>query len=400
MRIIFMGSPMFALEPLRQLYNANKHYNNIQDNNIQNNATSPTSISQSPQSQPSQSFTKSTTPSKSSTPPDANDSAPSSSNSHTIAAIFTQSPKPVGRKKIIQKTIVHEFANEHKIPVYTPQKLKESIDIIKEIAPDVIVVAAYGLIIPKSILSIPKYGCINIHASILPMHKGAAPMFHSIANRDSETGITIMQMDAGIDTGDMIAIEKMPLNDEISITQLELELSKLGAKAICNALENIDNLNKVKQPENNYPYACKITREMEKIDWGKDAHQINALLRALTNGAYTSIDGFGVKIFSAQIVDTTKEMINNIEDVKNRSDIKKIEDVTDNVNNKTIDKNNYTDTNLLKNSHSGLILSEKLVLCAEETALMPILIQPEGGRKMLFSDFLKGRKHLIGKYFA
>ena len=171
---------------------------------------------------------------------------------HQVAAVVTQPDKPKGRGKSLTMTPVKEAALAHRIPVYQPKKVREPefVDNLRAIAPDVIVVAAFGQIISKEILEMPRYGCINVHASLLPAYRGAAPIQWAVINGDRETGVTIMRMNEGLDTGDMIEKVVVKLDEKETGGSLFDKLSKAGAKLCVKALENLENVTAVfeKQP--------------------------------------------------------------------------------------------------------------------------------------------------------
>lgn len=171
-------------------------------------------------------------------------------NNYDVAAVFTQPDKKTGRKQLLTPPPVKILAQENNIPVYQPNSLKNSdaAQIIKDINPDIIIVVAYGKILPTSVLSIPKYGCVNVHASLLPKYRGAAPIQWAVLNGDSETGVCIMQMDEGLDTGDILAVEKTAIGINETSEQLFDRLSAIGAEALINVLPMIEK-GKIK-PEN------------------------------------------------------------------------------------------------------------------------------------------------------
>ena len=163
-------------------------------------------------------------------------------NNYDVAAVFTQPDKKTGRKQLLTPPPVKILAQENNIPVYQPNSLKNSdaAQIIKDINPDIIIVVAYGKILPSSVLSIPKYGCVNVHASLLPKYRGAAPIQWAVLNGDSETGVCIMQMDEGLDTGDILAVEKTAIGINETSEQLFDRLSAIGSEALINVLPIIE----------------------------------------------------------------------------------------------------------------------------------------------------------------
>ena len=172
-------------------------------------------------------------------------------NGFDVCAVFTKPDKPQGRKQIILPTPVKACAMEHGIKVYQPEKLKvaESYELLKEINPDLIVVVAYGKILPKNFIDYPKFGCINVHGSLLPKYRGAAPIQWSIINGDSVTGITTMYMNEGLDTGDILMQEKIFINDTDTSEELKKKMSVLGAETLLKTLNNLEGLTPIKQDD-------------------------------------------------------------------------------------------------------------------------------------------------------
>ncbi|MDB5477749.1 MAG: Methionyl-tRNA formyltransferase [Alphaproteobacteria bacterium] len=201
---------------------------------------------------------------------------------HDIVAVYSQPPRPKGRGQGIEKTAVHLAAEEMGFPVFTPASLKpeEEVERFKSINADIAVVAAYGLILRRNILEAPHLGCINIHASILPRWRGAAPIQRAIEAGDSETGITIMQMDIGLDTGPMLMLEKTPIGAEDTAQTVHDRLAEIGARLIVETLKDIPT--PVIQPEEGVTYAHKMAKEESLIDWSLSAAAIERKLRAFT----------------------------------------------------------------------------------------------------------------------
>jgi methionyl-tRNA formyltransferase len=227
---------------------------------------------------------------------------------HKIAAVYCQPPKPQGRGKQIQKTPVHLAAEGLGLPVRTPLSLKneEEIAFLRAEDPDAIIVAAYGLILPAAVLEIPRYGCINIHASLLPRWRGAAPIQRAILAGDGLTGVTIMQMDPGLDTGPMLATAHTPITNETTAEDLHHTLAQLGADLIVPTLEGVARgaIKPTPQPEVGALYAAKLTRADSAIDWEKDAFEIERQIRALTPWPGTSfaLKGETIKVLEAELV--------------------------------------------------------------------------------------------------
>lgn len=204
---------------------------------------------------------------------------------HEIAAVFTQPDKPVGRKQELTPPDVKVCALEHGLTVCQPATLRDETarDLIRELAPEVIVVAAYGKLLPKAILDIPKYGCINVHGSLLPQYRGAAPIQWSVINGDAETGITIMQMGEGLDTGDILYQKSIPIGIEDTAESMFTKLSELGAEMIVEALEMLaaGSLTAVAQDKSRATYAPMLNKEISQIDWTQPAMTVHNLVRGL-----------------------------------------------------------------------------------------------------------------------
>lgn len=227
---------------------------------------------------------------------------------YEVAAVFSQPDKPKGRGKALQMTPTKEVAVEAGIPVYQPAKIREAqwLSVLEELAPDVIVVVAFGQIIPESILKLPKYGCINVHASLLPKYRGAAPIQWAVIDGEKESGVTTMQMDAGLDTGDMLLKETVALKEKETGGSLFDKLSEVGAQLLIKTLEALENgtVTAQKQPaESPTPYAAMLTKKQGEIDWNQDAKKIECLIRGLNPwpSAYTHYRGKTLKIWDAQV---------------------------------------------------------------------------------------------------
>ncbi len=231
--------------------------------------------------------------------------------SHNVCAVFSQPDKPVGRKQIMTPPPVKKFAQDNNIDVFQPETLKnaETADKIKKLNADVIIVVAYGKILPKEILTASKYGCINVHASLLPKYRGAAPIQWAVLNGDRKTGVTIMQMDEGLDTGDILLVKKTAIHSDDTSEDMFEKLSVLGADALAECLDMIENgtVAKQKQPEGNFGYAEKITKKLSSIDWSKPAQEIHNQIRGLYSWpcATTKINGKNVKIYKSVISNET-----------------------------------------------------------------------------------------------
>lgn len=228
---------------------------------------------------------------------------------HQVIAVVTQPDKPKGRGKAVQMTPVKEAALELNIPVYQPVKVREEgfLQQIEAMKPEVIVVAAFGQILPQRLLDIPKYGCINIHASLLPKYRGAAPIQWVIIDGEKETGITTMQMNAGLDTGDMLEKAVVPIDPEETGGSLHDKLSAAGGKLILSTLDKLEKgqLVPVPQTEENTCYAKMLDKALGKIDWNQDAQRIERLIRGLNPwpSAYTGLEGKTLKLWQAKVVE-------------------------------------------------------------------------------------------------
>ena len=230
---------------------------------------------------------------------------------HEILAVVTNIDKPKGRGMKMIYTPVKEFAIEKNIEILQPEKVKnnqEFIDRLRNLNPDVLCVVAYGKILPREVLDIPKYGAINVHASLLPKYRGAAPIQWSIINGDKETGVCTMYMDEGMDTGDIILEEKTKIGEDETTGELWDRLSKIGANLLVETLKKIeDGTVKRKKQGSNYIIAPMLTKEMGNIDWSKSALEIKNLIRGLNPiiGAYTFYKGKKIKIWKAEIAKDT-----------------------------------------------------------------------------------------------
>ncbi len=232
---------------------------------------------------------------------------------HEVVLVVTQPDKPQGRGKAEKFTPVKECALKHNIPVFQPQRIKtpESVAYLREFGADIFVVAAFGQIVSQEILDMPRYGCVNIHASLLPRYRGAAPIQWVILNKEKETGVTIMQMDAGIDTGDMLMQRSFAIGAKDTGETVHDKLSALGAEMIVDALREIEEgtLTPVKQNSEESCYAPMLTKELGCINWKKDADTIEHYVRGLYPwpGTYTMLEGKKVKLFAVETVGDSYE---------------------------------------------------------------------------------------------
>lgn len=286
---------------------------------------------------------------------------------HEILTVVTNPDKKQGRGMKLKPSPVKEFALEKDLNIMQPEKVRkneEFINEIKKINPDVICVVAYGKILPKEILEIPRYGCVNVHGSLLPRYRGAAPIQWAVLNGDKETGITTMYMDEGMDTGDMILKEKVEIGEDETTGELWDRLSKVGGNLLVRTLNEIEkgNAPRIKQGDE-FSLAPMIDKKMAKIDWEKKtAKEIKNLVRGLNPimGAYTFLEGKKIKFWKVDVINIDKL------DVKEEK-----------LNNGTV---------LVSNPKDGLLIK------AKDGVIKVIEIQGENAKKMPTSDFLRGNK--------
>lgn len=228
---------------------------------------------------------------------------------HNVTAVISQPDKPKGRGKKMKPTPVKEAAEKYGIPVYQPEKIKDEkfVELLKGIDADIFVVVAYGQILSQEILDIPKYGCINVHGSLLPKYRGAAPIQWSVINGEKETGVTIMYMVKALDSGDMILKRKMEITDDDTYETLHNRMSYVGADALIEAIELIEkgDVNAEKQEDSLATTAPMIKKDMGKIHWSRNSEEIRNKIRGFNPvpGAYTEYEGEILKIFKADIVE-------------------------------------------------------------------------------------------------
>ena len=285
---------------------------------------------------------------------------------YKILGVVTNPDKPKGRGMKLVASPVKEFAIEKKLEVFQPTTIKnnqEFIDKIKDLNPDVICVVAYGRILPKEILDIPKLGCINVHGSLLPKYRGAAPIQWAVLNGDKKTGITTMYMDVGMDTGDMILKEEVEIREDETTGELWDKLSKIGGNLLVKTLEQIENgtAPREKQGEE-FSMAPMLNKEMSKIDWNKQsAQEIKNLVRGLNPimGAYTFLKGKKVKFWKVDIANSSEIFSDNKKILKNG-------------------------TIILADQKEGVFVKTR------EGILKVIEIQGENARRMSVGDFLRG----------
>ncbi len=290
---------------------------------------------------------------------------------YDILGVVTNIDKPRGRGMKLIPTPVKEFALEKNLKIYQPEKVKnnqEFIQEIKNLEPDIICVVAYGKILPKEILDIPKYGCINVHGSLLPKYRGAAPIQWAVLNGDKTTGITTMYMDVGMDTGDMILKEEVQIGEDETTGELWDRLSKIGAKLLVETIEQINKGTAPRIPQGeDFTLAPMLNKEMAKINWNeKTAKEIKNLVRGLNPiiGAYTFLDNKKYKFWKVSTLP--------------------FESKFENIENGTIVKSN---------SKEGLYIK------ANEGIIKVDEIQAENAKKMPICDFLRGNNLEEGNKF-
>lgn len=282
---------------------------------------------------------------------------------HEVTAVVTQPDKPRGRGKEMAASPVKECAQKHGIPVLTPVKIKaaEAVAQLREYPADIFVVAAFGQILSEEILQMPKYGCVNIHASLLPKYRGAAPIQWSIIDGETETGVTIMQMDRGLDTGNILFQQKVPITSEDTGESLFDKLAKAGSALITEALVKIEkgDVHPVRQDDAKSCYAKMLTKAAGKIDWSKSAAEIERLVRGLNSwpSAYTEYKGKQLKIWKAKVMPAMEGTPGTI----------------------------------------AKVTKDQVIVCTGDGALALEEIQLEGKKRMRMKEFLLGRSFEEGE---
>ncbi len=288
---------------------------------------------------------------------------------HEILAVVTNPDRPKGRGMKMVASPAKEFAISKELKIYQPEKVRKNIDFIEEIKalePDVICVVAYGKILPKEILEIPKFGCINVHGSLLPKYRGAAPIQWAVINGEKVTGVTTMYMDVGMDTGDMILKEETEIAPDETTGELWDRLAKIGAGLLVKTLEQIENKTAPRIPQGeDFTMAPMLDKKMSKIDWeNKTAQEIKNLVRGLNPimGTYSYLNRKKIKIWKVDVVEA-----DNV-DVRNGTVLK-------------------------SDSKDGLYIKAK-------NGIVKILeIQGENAKRMNIQDFLRGNKIEVGSIF-
>ena len=230
-----------------------------------------------------------------------------------LITVVTQPDRPKGRGHKLMPSPVKIWALDNAIPILQPEKIKtdEFTSKLEELQPDLIIVVAFGQILSKRILDLPKFGCINVHASLLPRYRGAAPIEWSLINGETKTGVTTMMMDVGLDTGDMLIKREVDITEDMILPELRDKLMQLGAEAMIETIDKLvdGTLERHKQDDSLSNYAPMLTKETGLIDWNKPAQDIHNLVRGLYGGAYTVIDGQKYKIWRTKIVDGKLEIL-------------------------------------------------------------------------------------------
>ena len=288
---------------------------------------------------------------------------------HEILAVVTNPDRPKGRGMKMVASPVKEFAVSKNLKIYQPEKVRKNVEFIEEIKklePDVICVVAYGKILPKEILEIPKLGCINVHGSLLPKYRGAAPIQWAVINGEKVTGVTTMYMDVGMDTGDMILKEKTEIAPDETTGELWDRLAKIGADLLVKTLEQIENKTAPRIPQGeDFSMAPMLDKEMSKIDWeSKTAQEIKNLVRGLNPimGTYAYLNGKKIKIWKVDVVEAYNENVKN--GIVLKSD-----------------------------SKDGLYIK------AKDGVIKVLEIQGENAKRMNIQDFLRGNQIEVGNIF-
>lgn len=279
---------------------------------------------------------------------------------HQIVGVYSQPDRPAGRGKKLKASEVKALALEHDLPVFQPQSLKtdDALEELSSLNADIMIVVAYGLILPKAILDAPRLGCLNVHGSILPRWRGAAPIQRAIWAGDQQTGVTIMQMDEGLDTGDMLHISRCPIDSTETSASLYAKLAELGPDALIDTINRLANGDITPEPQNDADanYAKKLSKDEANIDWSMDAEQIERNIRAFNPWpvCFTQMRGNTVKIYQANVV-----------------------------------KQSGAAGTVLASDKNGIV-----VACGKH-ALSISELQPQGKKPMAINDFLNGRSDWV-----
>lgn len=288
-------------------------------------------------------------------------------NGFNVELVLTQPDRPSGRGMKLTPSAVKQLAIENGIEVFQPLSFKKdptALQKIRDINPDIMVVVAYGLILPAELLAIPRLGCVNIHVSLLPRWRGAAPIQRAVLAGDTETGVTIMQMDVGLDTGDMLLVERVEIDSDETSASLHDKLAKVGADKIVEFLANPQNYPPIKQSDIGVSYAHKLEKEEAKIDWSEDASVIERKIRGYNPfpGAFSLLDGQLHKFWQAKLINGSK-----------------------------------------KNAKAGEIINDNkdslVIVCGGGSLLQIEEIQEAGSKRKTIQQYLQGKSGLDGKIF-
>jgi len=297
---------------------------------------------------------------------------------HRIAAVFTQPDRPAGRGKKITASPVKILAERLGLPVYQSEKIREApvVETIRRLAPDCIVVVAYGQILPKEILDLPQFGCINVHASLLPAYRGAAPIHWAVINGETKTGVTTMLMDEGLDTGDMLLQQEIEIPPWATTGDIHDALKDIGAEVLIKTLSGLEKntLRPVPQPQE-FTYAPLLKKEHERLEWSWPAEKIHNRIRGLSPwpGSFTTFRGELIKIWKSGLGGRISESLSGLPE-------------------------NAQNTN----SRAGTIaaLSKDSITVLTGRGLLEIFeLQPAGKKKVCAGDFINGRRVGVGELF-
>lgn len=280
---------------------------------------------------------------------------------HEIVGVFTRADKPVGRKQIMTAPPVKQLAQQHNIPVWQPATLRDgkAEPIFRELAPDLVVVVAYGRILPPELLHIAPLGCINLHVSLLPKYRGSAPIQWAVLNGDTETGVTIMQLDEGCDTGDILMVERVAIGPETTSGELFDQVSATGAKTLVTAIEKLAAGELTPQPQNDAEatQAPPLTKEMARFDFTQSAAHIHNWVRGMNPwpAAFFELEGKKVKVLESRVAPNARS------------------------------------------APAGTVLALKpLTIACGEGALQLLTVTPEGGKPMAGTAWAAGRRLKAG----
>ena len=279
-----------------------------------------------------------------------------------VVGVFTQTDKPVGRKQILTPSAVKICALEHGIEVFQPKTLRDgsAVEILEKLKPELIVVTAYGKILPEQVINFPKYGCINIHASLLPKYRGAAPIQWSVINGDKVTGVTSMQMDVGLDTGDILLQCETEIGENETAGELFDRLKLLGADVLERTIADLKEgkLNPIKQDEEKATYVGQLDKSLSAIDFNKSALEIHNKVRGLNPwpAASFEVNGVRFKLWETRVSTATQKQAGTV--IENEKRL--------------------------------------VVACGNNTSIEIVTLQPEGKKRMFASDYLRGNKIPLG----